>query len=970
VPDAVIALRDAIQEAASSRAWSQGVTLAREDRVVGKTAADAEIVCEVRVPSRPVAQTVVLYPLDQEWECDCPSREPACSHVAAAVISVVLARDDGRALPSSARAAGTVRYRIEPEPGGLGIRRSVVDAAGREEPLPAPLVSIIAGRVPGPAIAPTDADLLVDQIIGARTGTISADRLGNLLTALADAPDVWLGDRQVTCSGEPVVPRAIIDDAPGGGARLTLEADPDVTEVISLGAVTCGDVVRPIGEVELQGARLDRVPAARVYASHELGDLLGRVIPALAGRVPFEVRARGLPELRGGDRPRIALDVVQDGDVLRVMPTLVYGDPPRARVDGDRLVHLGGALPVRDLAAEKELLWRLRDELNLMPGRRVEVGGRDAFAMQAKIAGWLRTDARAAGVAEAPALDAQVDLAGGRFDVAFTTAGGKRAGAEAVIRAWQAGAELVPLDGGGWGRVPLGWLARHGDQVADLLAARRDDGKVPLFAVPDLARLCADLDAPPPADVARLEPVIAGFERLPHADVPAGLDGVLRPYQRQGVDWLAFCRDLGLGCVLADDMGLGKTIQALAALRGRTLVVAPTSVVFNWADEARRFRPDLRVAIYHGARRRLDDAADVTLTTYPLLRNDADDLAAVAWDTVILDESQNIKNPDSQVARAAYRLRSAWKLTLSGTPVENRRDELWSQVHFTNAGLLGGRTDFQDRYAVPIGAGDPDAAARLRERIRPFVLRRKKQEVAPELPPRTEAVLHVELDDAERAVYDAIRAATQREVVALLEQGGGVMAALEALLRLRQAACHTGLIPGRDAAGSSKVSRLLGALEDAAADGHKALVFSQWTSLLDRIEPHLDAAEIGFVRLDGSTPQPERARVVARFQDAAGPPVMLASLKAGGTGLNLTAADHVFLVDPWWNPAVEDQAADRAHRIGQDKPVLVYRLVARDTVEERILALQDKKRALADAALGEADRAAALTRDDLLALLR
>jgi SNF2 family DNA or RNA helicase len=429
--------------------------------------------------------------------------------------------------------------------------------------------------------------------------------------------------------------------------------------------------------------------------------------------------------------------------------------------------------------------------------------------------------------------------------------------------------------------------------------------------------------------------------------------------------------------VLADDMGLGKTIQALAVLdkrnaKGQTLVVSPTSVLFNWLAEAHRFRPDLRVATYHGSRRALDSGADIVLTSYPILRNDIDQLAPLAWQTVILDESQTIKNPDSQVARAAYRLRADWRLTLSGTPIENRLDELWSQLHFTNPGLLGGRADFQERWAEPIVTGDAGAAARLRERIRPFVLRRLKREVARELPPRTDAVMYVELDDAERVTYDAIRAATQREIVALLEAGGGVMAALEALLRLRQAACHTALLPGAVRGGpapatSSKLTRLLDALEDAVADGHRALVFSQWTSLLDLIEPHLAANDITFVRLDGSTV--DRAGVVNTFQADDGPPVMLLSLKAGGTGLNLTAADHVFLVDPWWNPAVEDQAADRAHRIGQDKPVMVYRMVSRDTVEERILELQERKRGLADAALSEAGGAAAITRDDLLALL-
>ncbi len=961
---ALIALRDAVQEAASSRAWSQGVTLVREDRVVGKTATPTEVVCEVRVPTRPIAYSVVLYPRDGEWECDCPSKEPACAHVAAAAIAV--AQNQG-ALPTSTRAGGTISYRLEPAAGGLDLSRVVVHGDGREEPLDGSVTSIVAGRVTGPAIAASEADLVIDQLLGTRTGTIGADRLPRLLAALADAADVRLRGKKVTASGDLVVPHAIIDDAYGGGAKLILQRDPSVTAVVSLGVALCGDVIRPIGEIELGGAKLDKLPATRTFRADQLSILLGEVLPALYARIPFELRARNLPALRGGERPRMALDIVQHGDKLTAMATLVYGDPPRARIDGDRLVHLSGAMPMRDRSAEKELLWRLRDELHLVPGRKIELAGRDAFNFNAKIQAWLRADARAAGADDAPQLEPRVDLDGGRFDVRFG-GGGKRAAADAVFRAWQAGAELVPLEGGGWGRVPRAWLDEHGARVADLLANRRDDGTVPLYAVPDLARLCEDLDAPPPPDVERLRPVIEGFEGLPHARVPADLDALLRPYQRQGVDWLCFSRDLGLGCVLADDMGLGKTVQALAALRGRTLVVSPTSVVFNWADEARRFRPDLKVATYHGAKRKLDPDADLTLTTYPLLRNDTDELAAVHWDTVILDESQNIKNPDSQVARAAYRLRASWRVTLSGTPVENRLDELWSQLHFTNPGLLGGRSDFQDRWARPIGDGHSGTAARLRERLRPFLLRRLKRDVAPELPPRTEGVMHVELDEAERVIYDSVRAATQRDVIAMLEGGGGVMAALEALLRLRQAACHTALLPGQSADGSSKIARLLGALEDAAADGHKALVFSQWTSLLDLVEPHLRAEGIAFARLDGSTK--DRAGVVASFQDPAGPPVMLVSLKAGGTGLNLTAADHVFLLDPWWNPAVEDQAADRAHRIGQDKPVFVYRLVARDTVEERILTLQAKKRALADAALGEADRATSLTREDLLALLQ
>ena len=270
------------------------------------------------------------------------------------------------------------------------------------------------------------------------------------------------------------------------------------------------------------------------------------------------------------------------------------------------------------------------------------------------------------------------------------------------------------------------------------------------------------------------------------------------------------------------------------------------------------------------------------------------------WQAVVLDEAQAIKNPDSQTARAAYALPASFRLALTGTPVENRLDELWSLMHFANRGLLGGRSEFADRHARPIAEGQAGAAAALRQRVKPFLLRRLKQDVAPELPPRTDAVLRVELGDGERAVYDAVRAATQKDLLALLDEGKGVMQALEALLRLRQAACHPSLVPGQKAETSSKVEALVEALETAAAEGHKALVFSQWTSLLDLIEPALARAELSFVRLDGSTR--DRGAVVARFQSDDGPPVMLVSLKAGGSGLNLTAADHVFLCDPWWNP--------------------------------------------------------------------
>ncbi|TFH20671.1 MAG: DEAD/DEAH box helicase, partial [Myxococcales bacterium] len=537
-------------------------------------------------------------------------------------------------------------------------------------------------------------------------------------------------------------------------------------------------------------------------------------------------------------------------------------------------------------------------------------------------------------------------------------------------------------------RVPAGWLETHGHLVMDLLSAReQNEGRVPRAALPILGELCEALEAPPPFELERLRALLdAGAGRKAAGATDDNADtadsvlaqarelcpefqGELRHYQAVGVLWLGRLRDAGLGAVLADDMGLGKTIQALCVLEGRALVVCPRSVIHNWTREIERFRPGMSVDLYHGPRRTITPAA-VTLTTYATMRNDIEALCDVDWDAIVLDEAQAIKNPDSQVARAAFRLPGAFRLSLSGTPIENRPAEMWSQMHFCNRGLLGGRRDFADRYESPMLAGEAAATEKLRRRIRPFVLRRLKREVARELPPRTDSVLYVELEAEERAAYDAVRSATRADVVKRLSDGTtGVMAALEALLRLRQAACHRGLLPGSEAPTSSKVEALCEALEDAAADGHKALVFSQWTGFLDRIEPHLDELDLGYVRLDGSTR--DRQAVVDAFQSEEGPPVMLVSLTAGGTGLNLTAADHVFLLDPWWNPAVEDQAADRAHRIGQDRPVMVYRLVAKDTVEERVLDLQERKRRIAEGVLtADAGSAAGgVTREDILALL-
>lgn len=974
----------AVRGACSSRSWSRGIELNRADAVDGVEEDDERVSLRVKVPGKTVAPMVNLYPEDDEWDCDCDSSADCCEHVAAAVIALRQARKTGKALPTSQKAGGRIGYRLAADGDKLAVTRVVVGAGDVEEVLEVSLAGLLSGRERGPSVEPDKVDLTIDRLLSMhRVKSLHADVVHALVPLLAEAEDVTFEGAPVTVDKEPLGPRAVVT---GGPRRfvLRLEAPSGLSRVAAAGAALIQregrEVLRPLDLVELTGPMLERLPTETVYARDRVAELIGDVLPRLRERGEVEVRAKGLPDKVGRLTPRLLLDVEQRGGALSVMPLVVYGDPPCARLDGDDLVHLGGPIPKRDKRAEQRTLAVLREELDMTPGRRVEAMGADAIALARRLRALpnatIEGDAHERLYPAGP-LEAAVTVGGGAMSARFSS-GDTEADPRDVLRAWQRGDDVVALSGGGWAELPIDWLSRFGHRVADLLAAKRADGSLAPHARPALVQLCDALAQPRPPELSGLVPLVDGFSALPEPSLPEDLEVELRPYQRTGVAWLQFLKSAQLGGVLADDMGLGKTLQALCVASGRVLVVCPRSVVYNWAAELSRFRPTLRHVIYHGPNRRLDEDADVVLTTYALLRNDIDELEAVTWDAVVLDEAQTIKNPDSQVARAAFRLNAAFRLTLSGTPVENRLEELWSQMHFANPGLLGGREDFKERYERPLLDGEPGAASRLRDRIKPFVLRRTKNEVLTDLPPRTDDVLLCELRDDEREVYEAIQAATRDQVVKRLGEGGNVIEALEALLRLRQAACDATLVPGQQLSedpdedgdglrASSKVRRLMLALEDAAADGHKALVFSQWTSLLDRVEPHLHAAAIDFVRLDGSTR--DRQAVVERFQDPAGPPVMIISLKAGGTGLNLTAADHVFMLDPWWNPAVEDQAADRAHRIGQTRPVMVYRLVAKDTVEERILVLQEKKRAVADAALGEADGAAQLTRDDLVALL-
>ncbi len=550
----------------------------------------------------------------------------------------------------------------------------------------------------------------------------------------------------------------------------------------------------------------------------------------------------------------------------------------------------------------------------------------------------------------------------------------------ALLEALDRKQPLVRLADGSYGVVPETWLARFeplsalGEIHQGALRVKRSRGFLLDVLLAEREELQSD---------AGFDELRARFARAKSPKPlrePADFAGELRPYQRAGLGWLAFLAEVGMGACLADDMGLGKTVQVLALIvrrkpkaRGPTLVVAPKTLLFNWEREAQRFAPKLSVRVHHGLERArslapLEDV-DLVVTTYATLRQDIELLSKLRFDLVVLDEAQAIKNSTSQSAKAVRILQADQRLALTGTPIENRVEDLLSIFEFLNPGLLEG-----SRVLRKLLEGDDELeTARLAARaLGPFILRRTKEEVLTELPQKTEQIVSCELEGTQRREYDALREHYRRTLLAKVDQIGIERAGLnviEALLRLRQAACHLALIDVKHAGTrSAKLESLFEMLEELRDSGHKALVFSQFTSFLALVKPELEKRKLKYEYLDGKTR--DREERIEKFQTDATTSVFLISLKAGGVGLNLTAADYVFLLDPWWNPAVERQAIDRTHRIGQTRPVTAYRLVARDTVEEKVLALQDRKRALAEALFeGAGSALRELTRADLEAIL-
>jgi non-specific serine/threonine protein kinase len=694
-------------------------------------------------------------------------------------------------------------------------------------------------------------------------------------------------------------------------------------------------------------------------------------------------------EVPGNERVRIIsqfskrrLYLSEDADILRVEMSFVYG--PR---------ELAGAFPyhdalhfdsnsgecikiARDMAAERQAA-AVAEESGLYP-RRPGVFENEGFAAR----DWLlnRLPALAAQGFEiygedrlqryrmrraAPRIEVAVSSGQDWFDLDMDIDfDGAKLSVEELRRAFLHESQFVRLSDGSSAQLSESWRQLFGHLFR---FSKRGEKKLRLsrYHLTLIDQLFREADAAKgdtmfSANLKKLRH-FKGIRKMP---VPRELNGKLRPYQHAGLNWFYFLQEFGFGGCLADDMGLGKTIQALVLLLNEkkreahspSLIVAPTSVVFNWQNEIARFTPSLRVLTHTGSERRRGTRAfqdyDVILTTYGTLRRDIAFLKDFDFHYVILDESQNIKNAASQTGKAARLLRSSHRLALSGTPLENSTSELWSQFAFLNPGLLGPLREFQIGFSRPIERdGDQQSAAFLQKLVYPFILRRTKGQVAKELPPKVESVYYCVMGDQQRLLYNHLRDVFRAAILGQIEKKGlhkSRMKVLEGLLRLRQVACHPRLIPTcRDFEGDiGKMQALQELLEDILAENHKVLIFSQFVQMLKIIRRDLDEKNIRYEYLDGQTRN--RQACVERFQNDPGLKIFLISLRAGGTGLNLTAADYVIHYDPWWNPAVEAQATDRTHRIGQRQSVFSYKLISKDTVEEKILELQKKKRLLVE----------------------
>jgi superfamily II DNA or RNA helicase len=820
--------------------------------------------------------------------------------------------------------------------------------------------------------------------------------------------------------------RVALDAVAGGALRVSaaLEIDGEPTDAAH---------ARAIGDSGLFAFAIDVDPVPVVLAAVVLPDplpsLLGKgpvdvpasdaaefvaeVYPRLARRAPLSVGA-GVPPPPAA-RPTLEVDVAYDGDVVTFRLTWAYPGGYRVAYGSDADDVERDARAEAQIGERFETAWMAASDLPIAASATLRDADAAVFATRVLPAVDVLDEVRVRNTGAEPTfrelrgdpslrITLVESLDRDWLDLGITvTIDGRMIPFGVLFRALSRGQTRIKLSDGAWFSLSHPSL----QQLRELLdeAAALDEWETgPRLPRTHLTLWAEFEDLADQSEAAgewrALARALRDVAEVPEIPAPPGFRADLRPYQRQGLSWLALLHAHRLGGILADDMGLGKTLQLLALMAHTRalgderpwLVVAPTSVLPTWRDEAARFAPELRVAVVEAtAVRRTQHVAeiaagvDIVVAPYGVVRTDADEFASPRWAGVVLDEAQFVKNPATRIHRAIAALQTDAVFAATGTPIENGLDDLWALLALTAPGLFPSIRQFREDYtraierlpsdaptalsAAATGAHREKTLARLRRRVRPFLLRRTKDVVASDLPLKQEQEIAVPLGPAHRAVYDRVLQRERQKVLGLLDDlDRQRFIVFRSLTLLRMLALAPGLVDERDAhLGSAKLDVLLERLVEVAAEGHRALVFSQFTSFLDLAAERLDAAGLAYAHLDGSTAR--RGDVIDGFRGGDAP-VFLISLKAGGFGLTLTEAEYVFLLDPWWNPAAESQAIDRAHRIGQTKSVFVYRLIAAGTIEEKVLALQRRKAALSDAVIDDGEAfAAALDADDIRGLL-
>ncbi len=887
--------------------WSKGVALSRNSKSVEKISPPAEkneLKFKIQTTERLLAFQVTLWPKEQDAHCNCDSKIEPCHHV----VAVALALEAGTVTEpgeAAATAGSGLRYTWVVENQKINLKRELL-ANGVAKPLEGSLVGLIggiqSGRIKAPLPSTTLTDIKLDEIFAKEN-----PRWAEVFRALSDLPPLEVkglpGKSHLSVDPKTNRPTLTIEDGPEPGSiKLTQQDLGESDRRFQNGISLRGDTLHLISDT----ASNERIN--EVIQKDKLETFLRERLPKLEGDFEIEVKSERLPKLEWKE-PFLHFNAEKlSDDQIAVTASIRYPDPSP------------GFLVGRDLEEEQELIRALRDRYSLSLGTPKTMSVAASLAFRNKLSD------------QATSFDTKSTLQNIEIFLTRFFAENGNLTLETAIQNQDAILKLLAL------KEKNPSLKKSLPFLLQSLRAPEVDGTIGM-------KTSAETDGSNRKSSGSYDKSQFSYS----SQVQPALWNKLRDYQKRGVDWLLHAKTVLGGAILSDDMGLGKTIQTLATLNSPALVVAPTSLLKNWQNEAALFRSDLKVQIFHGPNRKWDESADLTITSYALLRQEADRFLNEEWDTVVLDEAHIIRNPDTQAAVASFKLNSKFKLALTGTPIQNRRRDLLSLFQFVTPGIFQDESDLQT------------------EVTQAFLLRRTKAQVLTELPPKTYLNQGVTLSQEERNLYDAVWATAKKEIVERLAgENANPFTLFEVLLRARQVCDHSALATteksqpstlnsnSSTAMSSSKTEVLLELLNELTEAGHSILVYSQWTKFLDIIETRIKT-QFRYLRLDGSTQN--RGDVVDQFQNDERPSVFLLSLHAGGVGLNLTRATHVIFCDPWWNPFVELQAEDRAYRMGQEKPVTIHRLITENTIEEQMTHLQAEKMKLGEAVFTAQDLA-------------